>query len=241
MGRHLAQQVCKILPPGNFRWVWASLEHTRANLGNSGLAKVYMPCRLGSWSVVVQSLSHVWLLTTPWTATRQVSQTFTVFRSLLRFMSIESVMPSNHLILCRALLLLPSIFPSSRVFSNESALCIKWPKYQSFSFSSSPSSEYSRFYGDRQIKSKSREEQVRSAARALLLLSPSVTGLCEPMDSRFPIPCCSLFGDLESLPLDSAKYPCLSSKFYLLHQSKLYFYFSSCISSCLLLIEIINH
>ena len=171
-----------------------------------------------SWSVVVQSLSHVWLFTTPWTATRQVSQTFTVFRSLLRFMYIQSVMPSNHFIFCCLLLFLPSIFPSSRVFSNESALRIRWPKYQSFSFSSSPSSEYSRFYADRQVKSKSREEQVRGAVRALLLpLSPSVMGLWEPMDSRFPIPCCSLFGDLESLPLDSAKYLCLSSKFYLLH------------------------
>ena len=149
MGRHLAQQVYKSLLPGSLRWVWASLEHTRANLGNSGLARVCMPCGLGNWSVVVHLLSHVWLFTTPWTATRQVSQSFIIFWSLLRLMYIQSVMPSNHLIFCCLLLLLPSIFPSSRVFSNKSALHIRWPKYQSVSFGSSPSNEYSRFYGDR--------------------------------------------------------------------------------------------
>ena len=80
---------------------------------------------------------------TPWTATRQASLSISNSRSLLKLMSIESVMPSNHLILCHPLLLLPSIFPSIRVFSNESVLHIKWPKYQSFSFSTSPSKEYS--------------------------------------------------------------------------------------------------
>ena len=80
---------------------------------------------------------------TPWTAAHQSSLSFTISRSLLKLMSIESVMPSNHLILCRPLLLLPSIFPSIRVFSSESALHIRWPKYWSFSFSISPSSEYS--------------------------------------------------------------------------------------------------
>ena len=89
---------------------------------------------------VLQSLTHVWLFATPWTATYQASPSFTFSRSLLKLMSIESVMPSNHLILCHPLLL-PSIFPSIRVFSNESALCIKWPKYWSFSIS--PSNEYS--------------------------------------------------------------------------------------------------
>ena len=79
---------------------------------------------------------------TPWTAARQVSLLFTISQSLLRLMFIESVMPSNHLILCHPLLLLPSIFPSIRVFSNELALCIRWPKYWNFSFSISPSSEY---------------------------------------------------------------------------------------------------
>ena len=92
---------------------------------------------------VVQSLSHVLLFATPWTAARQASLSFTISWSLLKLMSIESVMPSNHLILCRPLLLLPSIFPSIRVFQNESPLCIRWPKYWTFSFNISPSSEYS--------------------------------------------------------------------------------------------------
>ena len=83
--------------------------------------------------VVVQSLSHVQLFVTPWTAALQASLSFTVSQDLLKLMSIKSVMPSNHLILC-PLLLLPSIFPSIRVFSNESVLHIKWPKYWSFSF-----------------------------------------------------------------------------------------------------------
>ena len=78
-----------------------------------------------------------------WTAAHQASLSLTISRSLLKLMSIESVMPSNHLILCRPLLLLPSIFPSIRVFSNESVLCIRWPKYWSFSFNISPSNEYS--------------------------------------------------------------------------------------------------
>ena len=80
---------------------------------------------------------------TPWTAARQASLSITSSRSLLKLMSIESVMPSNHLILCRPLLLPPSIFPSIRVFSNESVLHIRWPKYWSFSFSISPFNEYS--------------------------------------------------------------------------------------------------
>ena len=91
---------------------------------------------------VVQSLSHVLFFATPWTAAWQASPSFTISRSLLKFMSIESVMPSNHLISCCPLLL-PSIFPSLRVFSSELALCIKWLKYWSFSFSISPSSEFS--------------------------------------------------------------------------------------------------
>ena len=91
----------------------------------------------------VQSLSHVRLFTTPWIAARQASLSITNSQSLLKLMSIESVMPSNHLILCHPLLLLPSIFPSIRVFSNELALPIRWPKYWSFSFNISPSNEYS--------------------------------------------------------------------------------------------------
>ena len=80
---------------------------------------------------------------TPWTVAHQASLSITNSRSLLKLISIKSVMPSNHLVLCRPLLLLPSIFPSIRVFSNESVLRIKWSKYQSFSFSISPSNEYS--------------------------------------------------------------------------------------------------
>jgi len=93
--------------------------------------------------VVVQSPSHVWLFTTPWTAARQASLSFTISWSLLMIMFIASVMPSSHLILWCTLLLLSSIFPSIRDFSNESSVGIRWPKYWSFSFSISPSSEYS--------------------------------------------------------------------------------------------------
>ena len=89
------------------------------------------------------SLSRVQLFATPWTAARQASLSITDSQSLLKLMSIESVMPSNHLILCRPLLLLPLIFPSIRVFSSESVLCIRWPKYWSFSFNISPSNEHS--------------------------------------------------------------------------------------------------
>ena len=90
----------------------------------------------------VQLLSRVWLFLTPWTAACQDSLSITNSRSLPKLMSIESVMASNHLILCRPLLFLPSIPPSIRVFSNESALCMRWPKYWSFSFSISPSNEH---------------------------------------------------------------------------------------------------
>ena len=85
----------------------------------------------------VQSLSHVQLFVTPWAAAHQASLSITNFQSLLKLMSIKSVMPSNHLILCCPLLLLPSVFPSIRIFSNESVLHIRWPKYWSFSFSMS--------------------------------------------------------------------------------------------------------
>ena len=95
------------------------------------------------WFSWVQSLSRLQLFVTPWTAAHQASPSITNSQSLLKLMSIESVMASNHLILCRPLLLLPAIFPSIRVFSNESVLCIRWPKYCSFSFSISPSKEYS--------------------------------------------------------------------------------------------------
>ena len=91
----------------------------------------------------VQLLSHVQLFVTPWTAACQASLSITNSQSLIKLISIKSVMPSNHLILCHPLLLLLSIFPSIRVFSNESVLRIRWPKYWSFSFSISPSNEYS--------------------------------------------------------------------------------------------------
>ena len=91
----------------------------------------------------VQSLSCVWLFVTIWSATHQASLSITNFWSLLKLMSIEQVMPSNHLILCHPLLLLPSIFPSIRVFSSESVLRIRWPKHWSLSFNVSPSNEHS--------------------------------------------------------------------------------------------------
>ena len=92
-------------------------------------------------SFSVQSLFCVWIFVTPWTAAHQASLSFTISRSLLRLMSIELVMPSNHLNLCQPLLFLPSIFPNIRIFSSESALRIWWPEYWSFSIS--PSNEYS--------------------------------------------------------------------------------------------------
>ena len=94
---------------------------------------------------VVPSLSQVWLFETPWTAACQSSLSFTISRSLIRLMPIESVMPSNYLVLCCPLHILPSIFPSIRIFSNKLPLHIRWPKYWSFSFSISPSNEYSVF------------------------------------------------------------------------------------------------
>ena len=111
---------------------------------------LYLPQHQGLFQWVVrisQSVSQfsccVWLFVTPWTAARQASLSITNSRSLFKLMSIESVMPSNHLILCHPLLLPPSIFPSIRVFSNESVLRIRWPKYWSFSYSISPFNEYS--------------------------------------------------------------------------------------------------
>ena len=124
------------------------------NQAKGGKHKSYKKCPKGFWqnpysalrsyfSSVPTELSHVQLFSTSWTAAHQASLSITNSQSLLKFMSIELVMPSNHLILCPPLLLLPSIFPSIRVFSNESVLCIRWPKHWSFSFSTSPSIEYS--------------------------------------------------------------------------------------------------
>ena len=114
-----------------------SLRDSRLNFISSNIPKslVLISC--------IQSLSHVWLSTIPWTAACQASLPITNTQSLLKLMSVELVMPSNHLILCCPLLLLPSFFPSIRIFSSESVLHIRWPKCWSFSFSISPSSEYS--------------------------------------------------------------------------------------------------
>ena len=104
--------------------------------------------KLRSWHSVpsvsqsVQLISRVWLFATPWIAARQTSLYITNSQSLLKLMSMELVMPSSHLILCHPLLLLPPIPPSIRVFSNESTLCMRWPKYWSFSFNISPSNEH---------------------------------------------------------------------------------------------------
>ena len=111
--------------------------------GETGGEAHRCPIPRAGWVAVVQSLSPVQLFATPWTATCQASLSFTISQSLLKLVSIQSVMPSNHLILCHPLLLLPSSFPSIRVFSNESALHSRWPKDWSFSFSISPSNEYS--------------------------------------------------------------------------------------------------
>ena len=101
-------------------------------------------CKLFSNSVaLVQSLSCVWLFATPWVAAQQASLSITIYWSLLKLRSTESVMPSNHLILCRPLLLLPTFFPNIRVFSNKSALPNRWPKYWSFSFRIILSNAYS--------------------------------------------------------------------------------------------------
>ena len=107
------------------------------------LSLLFFPVSFLQMEPSVQLFSCVWLFVTPWTAACQASLSITNSQSLLKFMSIELVMPSSHLILCRPLLPMPSIFPSIRVFSNESVLCIRWPKYWSFNFSISPSSEYS--------------------------------------------------------------------------------------------------
>ena len=102
--------------------------------------------RLNDWTITkLQSVSHLWLSATPRTAAQQAPLSSTISWSLLKFRSIESVMLSNHHVLCQHLLLLPPIPPSIRVFSNESTLCMRWPKYWNLSFSMRPSSEYSGF------------------------------------------------------------------------------------------------
>ena len=118
----------------NFRLISLVLSWTGCIFGlrNLGFRSPLYLTAVSHWlffAAAVQSLSHIQVFVTPWTAARQSSLSFTVSRSLLRFTSIESLMLSNHLILCPPLLLLPSIFTSIRVFSNESPLCIRWPEY----------------------------------------------------------------------------------------------------------------
>ena len=127
-------------------WVAHSMPNIEENIWCTsvpiGQVKRSFHHKWGKWAFSSVAQSCLTLVTT-WTPARQTSLSITNSRSLLKLMSIESPMPSNHLILCHALLLLPSIFPSIRVFTNESVLHIRWPKYWSFSFSISPSSEYS--------------------------------------------------------------------------------------------------
>ena len=117
---------------------WTRLKQLSSSSSSSPICQF-----LFSSSVVAQSLSPVQLFVTLWTAARQASLSITNSQRMLKLMSIQSVMPSNHLIFCHPLLLTPSIFPSIRIFSNESVLCIRWPNCWSFSFSISPSNEYS--------------------------------------------------------------------------------------------------
>ena len=115
---------------------------TTSNLDSLGKGQWLSACRaLGGF--VIQLLSRIRLVSTPWTAAHQASLSFTISQSVLKFMSIKSEVPSNHLILCHSLLLLPSIFPNIRVFSRELTLRIRWSKYWSFNFSVSPSKEHS--------------------------------------------------------------------------------------------------
>ena len=115
-------------PPFFQLWLW----HSCLPFINIRTPANTLAHRIGA---IVQLFSHVWLFATPWTSAHQAFLSFTIFWSLLKFMSTRLVMPSNHLNLCHPLFLLPSIFPRIRVFSNESALCIGWPKYWSFSLS----------------------------------------------------------------------------------------------------------
>ena len=128
---------------------WVAISSSRGSLRPRDRTHVSCISCVGRWVLYhwatwegVQSLSHVWLFATPWIAARQASLSITNSRSSLRLTSIESVMPSSHLILCRPFLLLSPIPPSIRIFSNESTLCMRWPKYWSFSFSIIPSKEH---------------------------------------------------------------------------------------------------
>ena len=145
----------------------------------------------------VQSLSRVRLFATPWTAAHQAFLSITNSQSLLKLMSTESVMPSNHLILCHPLFLLPSIFPSIRVFSNESVLWIRWSKYWSFSFRISPSSEYSGLISLRMdwldllavqgtLKSLLQHHSSKASIFRHSAFFKVVSNSCNPMDHSLP-------------------------------------------------------
>ena len=131
----------------------------------------------------VQLLSHVQLFVTTWTAARQASLPIINSQSLLKLMFIESVMPSNHLILCRPLLFLPSIFPSIRVFSSESVLRVRWPKYWSFSFNISPFNEHPGLVGSPRCPRGSQESSPTSQFKSInssglsFLYSPTLTSI----------------------------------------------------------------
>ena len=124
-----------------FLFIWAILRHP---FTFSLSVSLFLECVSCRWSICCSCLvAQSCLTVTPWTAAHEASWSFTVSQTLFKLMSIESVVPSNHLIFCHLLFLLPLIFPSIRVFSNESVLCIRWLKYWSFNFSISPSKEYS--------------------------------------------------------------------------------------------------
>ena len=127
--------------PREFHELYSPWGHKESDTTEQLYLFIFVICSSIRWSSV-QSLSRVWIFETPWTAAHQASLSITNSQSPPKPMSIESVMPSNHLILCCPLLLLPSIPPSIRVFSNESALCIRWSKYWSFSSNISPSNEH---------------------------------------------------------------------------------------------------
>ena len=128
----------KKIPRRPLKYFWSNYSWRTSNKQKTSVYMVELEMVVSS----VQSLSREWFFVTWWTAAPQTSLSITNFQSLLKHTSIELVIPSNHLILCRPLLLSPSIFPSIRVFSNESVLHIRWPKYWSFSFSISPFNEY---------------------------------------------------------------------------------------------------
>ena len=131
--------------------------------------------------VIVRLPSHVWRFATPRTGAHQASLSLTISWKLPKLMSIESVMPSNHLILCRPILLIPSIFPSIRVFSNELVVHIRWPKYWSFSFNISPSNEYSRLISFRidwlNLKNLLHYHSSKATLVLSFLYSPTLTSI----------------------------------------------------------------